>query len=107
VLDVDRDPGALHPRQHRHQRQLHVVEKPRAALGLQLPVQRVGQVDDRSGPAASPRLQPPARRRRRTTAARRRSRCAARGAGTAGSGRRGRTSADRAGRCRRTARCRW
>ena len=50
VLRVDRDPDALHPGQDVHQRQLDVMEQPRAAPLLQVGIQDVGEVDDCLGP---------------------------------------------------------
>ena len=50
VVDVDRDTGLLHPGEGAQQRQLHAVEQAGAVPLLDLHVQRVGQVDHRTGP---------------------------------------------------------
>ena len=49
VRPVDRDPVPLHRRDHVDQRQLHVGEQRRTGLLVQLGVERVGQVGDRPG----------------------------------------------------------
>jgi hypothetical protein len=54
VTRVDRDAGALHARQHVHQRQLEVLQQTRGSSVGQLPAEHVGEVADRGGADGGP-----------------------------------------------------